>query len=317
MGKEARRKRDKRKKSDKAKAKAKAAEVSRVMPWGDKVTRRADGSKTVKFGPETAAALRAQLAAFEQRFGRPPGPDDPLFFDEDLDVPTPLTAAKSEAIMVDAMRAAEVDPAMIYAHQQTGLFLTPDNVDLVSDDDRDEWTEAVERYRRTHEGRPAFDPDDVAKIAGQYTAWLVGLVVADEGEMFFTEIDQIPTEADDGLFASLMVANLFGWLVRIRDDTDLVDELLDAAIDRACSMTPGALADTINAASGLVRRGRGQGGTVNDLFEQAGDDRVLLVALMTLLAAVVVETGHTTVAAMLDDLGLPFDINPGQDDAGR
>ncbi|HEX2809522.1 MAG TPA: hypothetical protein VHN80_25450, partial [Kineosporiaceae bacterium] len=39
----------------------------------------------------TARLLQAQAAAFEQRFGRPPRPDEPLFFDPDQDEPAPLT----------------------------------------------------------------------------------------------------------------------------------------------------------------------------------------------------------------------------------
>jgi hypothetical protein len=34
------------------------------------------------------AAMREQLVRFRQKFGRDPGPDDPVFFDPEKDTPT-------------------------------------------------------------------------------------------------------------------------------------------------------------------------------------------------------------------------------------
>jgi hypothetical protein len=65
-------------------------------------------------------ALEEQLRAFRAKFGRDPGPDDPLFFDPDADEPRPLNRATIEAGMVDAMERAGISPAQIYAFQQTG-----------------------------------------------------------------------------------------------------------------------------------------------------------------------------------------------------
>jgi hypothetical protein len=51
--------------------------------------------------------------------GREPGPDDPIFFDVDEDKVREDTA--------DAMRAAGISPALIYAYEETGLIVTQEN----------------------------------------------------------------------------------------------------------------------------------------------------------------------------------------------
>ena len=50
-----------------------------------------------------------QLESFKDKFGREAGPGDPLFFDPDHDVPTPLTEAKVKRELVEAARKAGLD----------------------------------------------------------------------------------------------------------------------------------------------------------------------------------------------------------------
>lgn len=95
--------------------------------------------------------LAEQLAAFREKFGREPGPGDPLMFDPDAEEPRPMDAARIENEMTAAARDAGVDPAMIYAMQTTGLMVTEFNMDKLSDEDIAEWEEAIDRYRRLHE----------------------------------------------------------------------------------------------------------------------------------------------------------------------
>jgi hypothetical protein len=77
-------------------------------------------------------ALEEQLQAFRAKFGRDPGPDDPLFFDPDADEPRPLNWVAVEAGMVDAMERAGFSPAQIYAFQQTGILPVEGLLDRVS-----------------------------------------------------------------------------------------------------------------------------------------------------------------------------------------
>jgi len=50
--------------------------------------------KVIKISKEHEAMIRQRLGSFKEKFGREAGPDDPLFFDPDDDVPTPLTETK-------------------------------------------------------------------------------------------------------------------------------------------------------------------------------------------------------------------------------
>lgn len=51
-----------------------------------------DDPRTITLPPEAVAALREQEANFREKFGRDPGPDDPLFFNPDADEPELMTA---------------------------------------------------------------------------------------------------------------------------------------------------------------------------------------------------------------------------------
>ena len=61
--------------------------------------------------PRVYEALLAQRKAFIEKFGREPGPDDPVFFDPDKDVPTPIDRAQMDADLEKAIRDADIDPA--------------------------------------------------------------------------------------------------------------------------------------------------------------------------------------------------------------
>jgi hypothetical protein len=55
------------------------------------------GGRTIRWDPETPVgakldeAFDEQIFAFRAKFGRDPGPDDPLIFDPHADEPTPLS----------------------------------------------------------------------------------------------------------------------------------------------------------------------------------------------------------------------------------
>jgi hypothetical protein len=71
--------------------------------------------------------------------GREPGPDDLLF----PDMPHP---EHLEAIMVEDMKAAGLDPAFIYAFEKTGLLVTQQNQHLIPDEDLAMWDAAIEEF---------------------------------------------------------------------------------------------------------------------------------------------------------------------------
>jgi hypothetical protein len=53
--------------------------------------------------------MEQQLKKFKERFGREMGPDDPIFFDPDCDVPMRLTEAKLKKELIEAARKAGLD----------------------------------------------------------------------------------------------------------------------------------------------------------------------------------------------------------------
>ena len=65
----------------------------------------------VPMTPRVREALLEQRKAFIEKFGREPGPDDPVFFDPDKDVPTPIDRARFDADMEKTIREAGIDPA--------------------------------------------------------------------------------------------------------------------------------------------------------------------------------------------------------------
>jgi hypothetical protein len=95
---------------------------------------------------DVAEVLRVQRQKFVERFGREPGPDDPVFFD----LPHPEHV---EAIMVADMQAAGIDPALIYAFERTGRLVTADNQHLIPERDLAEWDAAIREYEEKHRGK--------------------------------------------------------------------------------------------------------------------------------------------------------------------
>ena len=65
----------------------------------------------VPMTPRVQEALLEQRKAFVEKFGREPGPTDPVFFDPDKDIPTLIDPARMNADLEGAIRDAGIDPA--------------------------------------------------------------------------------------------------------------------------------------------------------------------------------------------------------------
>ncbi|MEZ5130373.1 MAG: hypothetical protein R2763_01415 [Mycobacterium sp.] len=102
-------------------------------------------------GMQVEEALRDQRARFVAKFGREPGPEDPVFFDPNADEPTPLGADGKDEMWEAMLATAEqagVDPAHVHAARELGYLLTEANRHLFSAMEVEAWREAVLRYRR-------------------------------------------------------------------------------------------------------------------------------------------------------------------------
>jgi hypothetical protein len=106
-------------------------------------SRKHDRRRTIPLEAETTAVMRDQLARFRQRFGRDPGPDDPVFFDPDQDNPTPISADEANREIVQAMVSAGIPPELIYAYKKTGLIRTETTEDKLLPEDRAASDEAI------------------------------------------------------------------------------------------------------------------------------------------------------------------------------
>jgi hypothetical protein len=99
---------------------------------------------------ELENAVAVQREKFIAKFGREPGPDDPIFFDLDEDKVREDTAY--------AMRAAGIAPALIYAYEETGLIVAEENRNLIPDVELREFDAKVREYYDLFPNENA-DPD--------------------------------------------------------------------------------------------------------------------------------------------------------------
>ena len=95
---------------------------------------------------ELAEIIEEQKRKFQEEHGREIGPNDKLFFDA-----PPLEHV--EHYMVEAMKKAGLDPAIIYAFEKTGLLVTEENEHLLPEKDLAEWEAAIDEYEAHQEER--------------------------------------------------------------------------------------------------------------------------------------------------------------------
>lgn len=119
-----------------------------------------DGGRAVRWDPNSEAgtqisgALHHQLEKFREKFGREPGPEDPIFFDPDAEDPTPLPAVSLFGELDRLVANADeigVPPALIKAFRDLGYLVTEENRHLFSAAEIEAWRETVERYQTEDE----------------------------------------------------------------------------------------------------------------------------------------------------------------------
>jgi hypothetical protein len=124
-------------------------EAPTIRRSGCRVEHHADGSRTIHLDDQAVAMLKQLRESFRKKFGRDPGPHDPVFFDPDADVPRQMDPEKLHRTMADAARRAGVPADQAYATAKTGLVLVDGvNDHLVTDEARQEWDEAIDEHRR-------------------------------------------------------------------------------------------------------------------------------------------------------------------------
>jgi hypothetical protein len=141
--------------------------------------------------------LEANRRAFREKFGRDPGPEDPVLFDPDADEPTPLSPEGWQAGFEAMRQAAEdagVDPAYVAAWQEVGYMVTDENRHMFTAAEVQAYLDAVDRHQQpplpdrplpadlfaveltvSHRRAWSVEPDE------ELEAWHVSADVYDEG----------------------------------------------------------------------------------------------------------------------------------------
>lgn len=94
------------------------------------------------------ACLESARKDFIRKFGREPGPDDPILFDPDADIPQPMDEAKLRRDMIAAFKQAGTPGHLIYAFDRAGLILTEQTYATAPDDVRADWDMAIGEWEK-------------------------------------------------------------------------------------------------------------------------------------------------------------------------
>jgi hypothetical protein len=94
--------------------------------------------------------LQEQYHAFKKKFGRKPGPGDPVFFDPDANQPQFRSEAQRQQLvdsMYHTILVAGINPAYAYAFRKTGRLLTTENMKYLTPAELAEWNDAIAEYQ--------------------------------------------------------------------------------------------------------------------------------------------------------------------------
>jgi hypothetical protein len=199
-----------------------------------------DGSVTLQWdnatpaGRELRTALEGQLEAFRQKFGREPGPDDPVFFDPDADAPTPMSQSNVTSMFDELVEAAEqagIDPAKMKASRDLGYIVTTENQHLFSAVEIQAWQDAVERHHADDDDLDDdVDLEDLLDLLAVELQTVVERTVvqrsAEPARVFAERVMETDLAVAEGVDAdsegvsclSVAFAILAGWLSVARED---------------------------------------------------------------------------------------------------
>lgn len=107
-------------------------------------------AKTVYLKLEAVNALQELSSAlFRKKFGREPGPDDPVVFDPDADTPQRTSQEKHQQLLAKIGEAAGLPPHFVYAMRQTGFVVTEHNISIMPKEKIELWERAIDEYLRS------------------------------------------------------------------------------------------------------------------------------------------------------------------------
>ena len=262
--------------------------------------REAHRRREIRLDPESVDMLAEQQRRFEEKFGRPPGPNDPVFFDPNASTPQPIDLADFMADTTKLLEEAGLDPATIYAVQQTGM-LPPFPGHKYNKADLAEWDAAIASYHVAHTNDPA-DPDQgmnayladmVANHPERIPAFMIdmaGLLSKKQGLAGLDELQARIGEFDgkDGTVLAEVFTRLLGWLVELRDAYPLNarERVVQIALQYAAVQRENIAAAVMDMQALLVPTKVDL--TVGQLLERHGDRPVMLGMWVLIHGAVTV-----------------------------
>jgi hypothetical protein len=107
--------------------------------------------ESIPLTPDMVEGLKEPFRRFKEKFGRPPGLDDPIFFDPAAAETRPMIDEVIDQHMLEAMHKAKTHPAIIHAYQMTGRLVTKENRKNLTKAELREWTDAIAEWHRTHD----------------------------------------------------------------------------------------------------------------------------------------------------------------------
>ena len=72
--------------------------------------------RVIKLTPKLRKILDRQEELFREKFGRAPGPNDPVFFDPEFDTPTPMSEQRLTDEITKAAIKAGISPERAMRH---------------------------------------------------------------------------------------------------------------------------------------------------------------------------------------------------------
>jgi hypothetical protein len=104
-----------------------------------KAEKEGEFAKQIPLGDDAISILEEQKRKFVEKFGREPGPNDPVFFD----APSSSEFFKG---LKEAAKKVGISPALVYATEKTGRMVTESNVEFLTDAEIEEWNDAIDEF---------------------------------------------------------------------------------------------------------------------------------------------------------------------------
>ena len=115
---------------------------------GGKRAPEAHAKKIIPIDHATAEAITQQKRLFREKFGREPGPEDPIFFDPVSSVPEFQSQEETWRALVQAAGESGMNAALVYAMNKTGRIVTEQNMQFLTGAEIEEWNDAVDEYHQ-------------------------------------------------------------------------------------------------------------------------------------------------------------------------